>query len=344
MSVGSEEKVVLLEKRRGADVSPLTASAQDSFSLYRQAVDYWTDAFQRSVLFVDVLMQRSNAHLARDKDESPNVLHFDYEMLLDGRKFVRPVNYHLVRILPPEGVAVDPKKRPFIVFDPRAGHGPGIGGMKQDSESGSTLRAGHPCYFVGFWPEPVPGQTVEHVCEAEAIFIEHVIALHPEAEKPCLIGNCQAGWQIAMVGAIYPELVGVLILAGAPMSYWNGVKGKSFVRYNGGLLGGSWNVALASDLGNGKFDGATLVDGFEKLNPADTLWKKAYNLYAKIDSEAPRFLKFEKWWGAPVLLERQEIQFIVDALFMGNRLGAARLRTATTPTWRSSPQSSPARR
>ena len=51
----------------------------------------------------------------------------------------------------------DPRKRPFIVVDPRAGHGPGIGGMKQDSEIGVALAAGHPCYFVGFLPEPVPG-------------------------------------------------------------------------------------------------------------------------------------------------------------------------------------------
>jgi hypothetical protein len=65
-------------------------------------------------------------------------------------------------------VVIDPKKRPFIVFDPRAGHGPGIGGMKHDSEIGVAMNAGHPCYFVGFLPEPVPGQTIEDVCRAEA--------------------------------------------------------------------------------------------------------------------------------------------------------------------------------
>ena len=84
---------------------------------------------------------------------------------------------------------MDPRKRPFIVFDPRAGHGPGIGGMKHDSEIGVALAAGHPCYFVGFLPHPVPCQTVEDVCRAEARFVEEVIARHPEAQgKPCLIG------------------------------------------------------------------------------------------------------------------------------------------------------------
>ena len=65
--------------------------------------------------------------------------------------------------------------------------------MKQDSEIGVALGAGHPCYFVGFMTDPVPGQTIEDVCRAEAHFLERVIALHPQAEsKPCLIGNCQA--------------------------------------------------------------------------------------------------------------------------------------------------------
>ena len=39
--------------------------------------------------------------------------------------------------------------------------------MKHDSEIGVALQAGHPCYFVGFLPEPMPGQTVEDVCRAE---------------------------------------------------------------------------------------------------------------------------------------------------------------------------------
>ena len=119
------------------------------------------------------------------------------------------MNYALVRIVPPAGVTIDPTKRPFIVVDPRAGHGPGIGGMKQDSEIGVALAAGHPCYFIGFLPEPMPGQTIEDVCRAEAVFVEEVAARHPEAEgKPMVIANCQAGWQIMMMAAIGPDLHG----------------------------------------------------------------------------------------------------------------------------------------
>ncbi|MCL2474455.1 MAG: DUF3141 domain-containing protein [Alphaproteobacteria bacterium] len=294
----------------------------------KQAMEYWIDSMQRSVLFMDVLRQRSNTHIEYEKQEKPTVLYFKYEMILDGKTLAKPVNYYLLKILPPEGVETDPKKRPVIVFDPRAGHGPGIGGMKENSEIGGSLKMGYPCYFVGFFPKPVEGQTIEDVCNAEAVFISKVIEMHPEAPKPCLIGNCQAGWQIAIVAAVYPELVGVLVLPGAPMSYWMGVRGENPMRYEGGLALGSWVSAFMSDLGNGLFDGAWLVSNFERLNPANTYWKKAHNLYSKIDTEVQRFLDFEKWWGSPVFLNKKEIQFIVNGLFIGNRLSGARLRTS----------------
>ncbi len=301
--------------------------------LASQAFDYWVDAWQRSVLFLDVLRQRGNDHFERSTEFAPNVLHFDGELIMIGTELERPVNYGLVRIVPPPGVTIDARKRPFIVFDPRAGHGPGIGGMKQDSEIGVALAAGHPCYFVGFLPKPVPGQTIEDVCRAEAAFVREVIRRHPDAEgKPCLIGNCQAGWQIMMMAAIKPDLVGPLILAGTPLSYWAGVHGKNPMRYSGGLLGGTWLTSLAGDVGHGIFDGASLIANFENLNPANTLWTKQYNVYSKIDTEAPRYLEFEKYWGSPVLLNAEEMQFIADELFVGNHLASGEI--STSDGWR----------
>ena len=247
--------------------------------------------------------------------------------MIDGRTLERPVNYALARIIPPKGVEIDPRRRPFVVVDPRAGHGPGIGGFKADSEIGVAFKAGHPCYFVGFLPDPVPGQTLEDVARAEAVFLEKVITLHPDADaKPCVIGNCQAGWAVMMLAAMRPELFGPIIVAGSPLSYWGGVHGKYPMRYSGGLLGGSWLTALTSDLGHGKFDGTFLVQNFENQNPANTLWTKQYNLYANIDSEAPRYLGFERWWGGHVNLNGGEIQAIVDDLFIGNKLAAGMIK------------------
>jgi pimeloyl-ACP methyl ester carboxylesterase len=296
------------------------------FNLAQQATDYWIDAAQRSILFMDVLRERGDERNHRAEQTAPHVLSFKFEVVMDGRHLERPVNYGLLHILQPDGIQPDATKRPFIVFDPRAGHGPGIGGMKHDSEIGVVLKAGHPCYFVGFLPHPVPGQTIEDVCRAEALFIAKVAELHPEADgKPALIGNCQAGWQIMMTTALNPDLVGPLVLAGAPLSYWAGVRGKNPLRYLGGVLGGTWMTALAGDLGNGIFDGAQLVENFEKMNPSNTMWSKNYNVYSKIDTEAQRFLEFEKWWGNPVLLNAGEMQYIADSLFVGNRLSDAAL-------------------
>ncbi|MBS0638322.1 MAG: DUF3141 domain-containing protein [Proteobacteria bacterium] len=291
--------------------------------------DYWIDAVQRSILFLDVLRQRGNIARAHNAREAPHVLHYKAEILIDGRTLERPVNYALVRIIPPPGTHTDPHRRPFIVVDPRAGHGPGIGGMKQDSEIGVALNAGHPCYFVGFLPNPVPGQTVEDVCRAEALFVKQVAERHPDAEgKPVLIGNCQAGWQLMMMAAVNPDLCGPIMLAGSPLSYWAGVRGKNPLRYLGGLLGGTWLTALAGDLGAGIFDGADLVRNFEQMNPANTVWQKPYNVYAKVDTEAERFLDFETWWGSPVLLNAGEMQWIADNLFVGNKLTAGTLHTS----------------
>jgi len=291
------------------------------------AVEYMMDAAQRSILFWDVMRQRGNKYRERQAETAPHVLEFAVALELDGRTLDRPVNYALVRIIPPKGVTIDMKRRPFVVVDPRAGHGPGIGGFKADSEIGVALKAGHPCYFIGFLPDPVPGQTIEDVARAEAVFLEHVIAQHPDADgKPCVIGNCQAGWAVMILAAMRPDLFGPIIIAGAPLSYWAGVHGHNPMRYSGGLLGGSWLTALTGDLGHGKFDGGWLVQNFENLNPSNTLWTKQYNLYAKIDTEAPRYLDFERWWGGHVNLNAEEIQFIVDELFVGNRLAAGEVK------------------
>jgi hypothetical protein len=290
---------------------------------------YWMDAWQRSILLLDTLRQRGNIYQEHNAERVPHVLKFDHELIMDGRKLPNPVNYGLVRIIPPAGTKLDPEKHPIIIVDPRAGHGPGIGGMKHDSQIGVALNGGHPCYFVGFSPHPMPRQTVEDVCMAEAQFVEEVARRHPDAAgKPVIIGNCQAGWQIMMMAAIKPDLPGPIMLAGSPLSYWAGVRGKNPLRYLGGLLGGTRLTALCGDLGNGIFDGAYLVQNFESLNPANTFWTKPYNVYSKVDTETERFLDFETWWGSPVLLNAEEMHWIADNLFVGNKLSTGQIRTS----------------
>jgi pimeloyl-ACP methyl ester carboxylesterase len=279
------------------------------------------------VLFLDTLRQRGNAFLEHEEDAMRNVLTFSFDLVVDGRSLARPVNYWLARIRPPEGAPpTNPHLRPFVVVDPRAGHGAGIGGFKAESEIGCAIAGGHPCYFVGFRPEPERGQTLEDVLHAIVQFVETVGRYHHETDdKPVVIGNCQAGWATLIAAAIRPEAFGPIIVAGAPVSYWAGTEGFAPMRYLGGLLGGSWMTALTGDLGGGKFDGAWLVTNFENGNLANTLWTKQYNVWSKVDTEAPRYLAFERYWGGHVMLNAKEMQFIVDQLFIGNRLATAEL-------------------
>src|SRR3954467_3452586 len=116
------------------EIPALTGGAMSG--LVASAVEYMVDAGQRSMLFLDVMRQRGDQYREHVAQTTPHVLQYAAELIIDGRTLQQPVNYALVRIVPPEGVDIDLGRRPFIVVDPRAGHGPGIGGFKADSEIG----------------------------------------------------------------------------------------------------------------------------------------------------------------------------------------------------------------
>jgi tellurite resistance protein len=99
------------------------------------------------------------------------------------------------------------------------------------------------------------------------------------------------------------------------------------MRYNGGLMGGVLPAILTADLGNGVFDGAHLVSNFEKLNPGRNYFGKYYDLFANVEKSRESFLEFERWWGGYHYMNEAEIRWIVEQIFVGNRLshGEARL-------------------
>ncbi|MEM8935321.1 MAG: DUF3141 domain-containing protein [Pseudomonadota bacterium] len=286
-------------------------------------VQYLRDASQRAALTLDVLRQTSDVHAAHTQAGSPPVLAYDYELVLDGANAPRPCNYILLKIKPPEGVTIDDAKRPYVIIDPRAGHGAGIGGFKPESQIGVALAKGHPVYFVGFRAHPEPDQTLADVCDTEAAFVAEVERRHPKSKKPVTIGNCQAGWATAVMAATHPEVTGPIVLNGAPMSYWAGNIGRYPMRYSAGVFGGLPLTLMSSDLGAGIFDGASLVLNFEQLNPSRNWFGKYYDLYRDIDKEgvAKRFIDFERWWGAYYMMTDAEIRWIVEQLFVGNYLG-----------------------
>ncbi len=315
------------------------------FDWFAQGWNYLFDSGQRWLLFWDLMRQRGNQYIEHLSQDQPPVLVFRHELILDGRRLDPPVNYALVRILEhpeagrpeaftgttagaverqfrpePNGVETQVARRPVVIIDPRAGHGPGIGGSKRDSQIGMALAAGHPVYCMIFFTRPEPNQTLAEVVKTHIRFVEEVRRRHPDAPKPAVIGNCQGGWAAALIGAERPDLVGPMVFNGSPLSYWGGVKRTHPIRYRAGLAGGMWINSWLCDIGRGEFDGAHLVANFEDLNPANTLWTKYYHVYANIDTEAERYLDFEKWWGGFFLMAEKEIQTILEGLFVGNQL------------------------
>ena len=303
--------------------APLLDVGAESLAAYQR------DLWERMILFFDTLRQRADDILAHERDGKPPLLDFSYELLLDARTFDHPANYALLRITRVGDVCLedclDPAKPPIMIVDPRAGHGPGIGGFKRESEVGIALHEGYPVYFVIFYPEPCPRQTLADVHHALRGFVEELARLHP-GKPPVLYGNCQAGWAITLLAADCAGLAGPFVLNGSPLSYWAGESGLNPMRISGGLFGGAWPAHLAADLGGGRFDGAWLVQNFESLKP-EGVWDKYTNLLAHIDTERERFLSFERWWGSYYFLSREEILAIVENLFIGNRLeqGAFRI-------------------
>jgi pimeloyl-ACP methyl ester carboxylesterase len=282
--------------------------------------EYLRDAWERMILTMDTLRKRGDIFLEHEAAGCPPVLIYDYEVVMDGKDMPYPSNYMLLRIIPPEGVVVDDSRRPYIIIDPRAGHGPGIGGFKSDSQVGVALAAGHPVYFVSFRREPEPGQFISYVTRTEAAFVREVMRRHPDAGNPVITGNCQGGWATLLMAATNPDLTGPIVINGAPVDPWAGKVGENPMRYSAGVMGGTWIPMFLSDMGNGIFDGANLVQNFEQLNPGRTLFRKYTDLFRDIDKGDATFLEFEKWWGGFFLMTEPEIRWIVEQLFVGNRL------------------------
>lgn len=310
-------------------------SASTLLSLLESATTYQRDFVERSVLFWDVLRRRANNMIEHENAGLPPLLNFKYELLLDGRQFERPANYALLRITQAGDVCwddcVDPEKPPVIVLDPRAGHGPGLGGFKRDSEVGVALHTGHPVYFVVFFPEPCPHQKIADVLDVLKVFVARVAELHG-GRKPILYGNCQAGWAVTLLSAASPGLPGPVVLNGSPLSYWSGEPGINPMRIMAGFGGGVWLAHFLSDLNRGRFDGAWLVQNFEMLKPGNAIWDKYAKLFGEIDTEQERFLDFERWWNGFYRLSTEEIVAISEDLFIGNRLEQGNFRLDSEST------------
>ena len=149
-------------------------SSEKGINIYQDAYDYSVDAGQRLLLHTDIMRKRGNIYHEHLANGQPPVLGFNYEVIMDAREFEAPAGFALARIInrrktdrrtkkrkkqnfkheKRENITLEQEftdtktKRPLIIFDPRAGHGAGIGGSKEASEVGMALSFGHEVYFV----------------------------------------------------------------------------------------------------------------------------------------------------------------------------------------------------
>ena len=324
---GAAQHVALVADRSPSESVEETAGAAATGEAAPWA--YGRDLAERWLLYLDTLRERAEVITEHARQGLPPLLDFKYETILDARRFEQPANYALLRITEIGDLCwadcVDEASAPVIVVDPRAGHGPGIGGFKHDSEVGIAMHEGHPVYFVMFFPEPMPDQMLEDVHHALRRFVAEIARRHPDT-PPVLYGNCQAGWAVTLLAADCVGLAGPVVLNGAPLSYWAGAPDSNPMRVMGGLSGGVWAAKMIADLGDGRFDGAWLAQNFERLQPEKALWEKHAHLFSHVDSERDRFLEFERWWNGFYTLGREEIVAISRNLFIGNRLETGEMR------------------
>ena len=174
------------------------AAAMNPASWYSYAVD----ATQRSILFWDTLWQRGNNFVEHTAQGLKPVLHFDYETVLDGRTFERPVNYALLRITPPEGV--DGRSEAAALPHHRSARGPRSRHRRLQGRFAGRRRAARRairCTSSSSFATPSPARRCSTSARPSSSSCRKVRELHPDSAKPAIVGNCQGGWAAMMLAA-----------------------------------------------------------------------------------------------------------------------------------------------
>lgn len=282
--------------------------------IMRDVFDYWIDAWQRSILYMDVMRRRGNNFIEyRRKCEIP-APDFGYKTIVRGSSLEHPVNFDLAAAIPPAENKTDPLKRPIVVIDPRTGGCNNAFSARRYQEIGKVLAIGHPVYFVVFRPGTCNGQSAHVLESAEHEFLAEVQKRHPRAENPEVLGSLRDGWAMAILGADRPDITPATVVYASPLSCWTGGDEEKMMRYTRGLMGGAWFISFLSDLSNGKFDGSYVEKAFDMLDSREDLLKERYDLYSEIDTRGKSFLETEKWWDGYSSATSRTSHFIAEDL------------------------------
>ena len=212
-------------------------SVAASMAPWTTGFDYAVDAWQRSILFFDVLRQRSNQYHEHMAEQAPHVLQFQAELVLDGRTAVAAGELWAGADHPAAPASSSIRRSGRSWWSIRApGTGRGSAASRPTARSASRCGPAIPATSSASCPSRCRARRSRTSWTPRRRSSRRVIELHPDADgKPVVIGNCQGGWAMMLVAAIRPELFGPIIVAGSPLSYWAGVHGQNPMRYTGGL-------------------------------------------------------------------------------------------------------------
>jgi Protein of unknown function (DUF3141) len=119
-------------------------------TLFEAATEYWRDAAQRGVLFMETLNERGNTYVAQSAKTAPQVLNFPVEILRDGRALERPANYALVRIVPPTMSRLTPLSRRSLSSTRARDMVPTSAASSRKARSASPYAPAIPCTSSAF--------------------------------------------------------------------------------------------------------------------------------------------------------------------------------------------------
>lgn len=318
-------------------MTPMKAASNFAYAAIRQSLAfgdtglelwrYGIDFSQRAVLMADVLRRRGNQYFEYKEAGLPPITPFPLEVIQDGRSLDRPVNRTLVRIQDRRTMESgrqkpwsEQTKRPIIFQDPDAGRGL-ISASRNTSEIGLAIDTGHPAFLILVQPETVPGQTMDDLTAATRVFTETVRELCPHEKPPAYVGNCQAGWQMALSAAQSPGIEGPLVPVGAPLSYWSRGEENHSLRFSGGLGLGTWAALFMGDIGDGVIDALSPLT-FEVFDIDRHPVLDSLKWLQEVDNEGKIavFLTQQKWIYGFHEIGADQFYWIIRELFVGNKL------------------------
>jgi hypothetical protein len=246
-----------------------------------------------------------------------------------------PVNYALVRIVPPKGV--DGRRRQAAVRDHRSARGataPASAASRTIRRSAWRLSRRPSGLFRDLLPEPSRGRRcATSARRAASSCARSCASCIRDSQKPAIVGNCQGGWAAMMLAASGPDDRGPLVINGAPMSYWGGATTAIPDALLGGLLGGTWLSRSRPTWAPASSTARTWSELREPQPGQLAVGQVLPPVRQHRHRAAERFLEFERWWGGYYLMNARRSSGSSEPLRRQQAVaGEARLGPGATST------------